>query len=258
MKSNRAKKTVEKLEKAMAAYKEEISLQLCVSDGNGKIGRIKNISVAPIITCHGICGQCAIHCYDTKAVLQYPEVCDARARNTVLLRYHPFEFFAQALSAARRQQKGLFRWNVGGEIDGLNHLRMIVRIAELVPGTRFLLFTKRHYLVNSYCDSMCRRSAIPSNLKLIFSAWAGMALDNPYSFPVSAPYAGTRPSGWKKCVGNCETCAEKGLGCWSAKSGDVIGFAYHGTDYDSFAADFADWDFPRQDRRGKGREVNAA
>ena len=142
-----------------------------------------------------------------------------------------------------RQRKGLFRWNVGGEIDSIAHFQIIVRIAELVPKTRFLLFTKRHYLVNAFVD---RYGAIPSNLKLIFSAWPGMALDNPFGFPVSAPYAGEKPESWIACPGNCEKCAKArkaNTGCWNAITGAVIGFRYHGTEDAAFSETFDSWDF---------------
>lgn len=227
------KKAIVKLENAMEQYKKEVSLSLCVSAGNQKIGRINNISVAPVITCHGICKYCKDHCYDLKANLQYPDVVKARARNTVLLRNHPMEFFAQALTAAKRQRKGLFRWNVGGEIDSVCHFEMIVRIAQLVPDTMFLLFTKRHFLVNSWIE---KNGIIPENLKLIFSVWPGMEVENPYNFPVSCPYPNEKPETWKTCIGNCEKCAELKIGCWYAEKGDTIGFHYHGTETAEFTA----------------------
>lgn len=228
----KTKKALEGLKNAMQEYKNDVSLELCVSSGNGKIGRIKNISVAPLITCHGICGACADHCYDIKADLQYPEVMKARARNTVLLRENPMEFFVQALRAAKGQKKNLFRWNVGGEIDSLTHFHIIVKVAEMVPNTDFLIFTKRHYLVNGFVD---RYGKLPSNLKLVFSFWPGMTMDNPHNFPVSCPYPTERPKTWIACLGNCEKCASLKIGCWTASAGDTIGFHYHGTESAEFA-----------------------
>lgn len=227
------KKAVAKIAAHMKEYaKENNSLELCVSDGNEKIGRIKNISVAPVITCKGACSVCENHCYDIKAVLQYTDTAKARARNTVILRNDPMEFFVQALRAAKNQKKGLFRWNVGGEIDSMVHFQMIVKIAEMVPETKFLLFTKRHFLVNSYVE---KYGNIPSNLKLIFSVWPGMEIDNPYNFPTSCPYPNKKPNGWKKCIGNCETCAKTKTGCFNAKKGWIIGFYYHGNEGESFS-----------------------
>ena len=232
-----AKKAAIILSGLMKDYaRENNPLDLCVSDGNEKIGRIKNVSVAPILTCKGVCNTCVNHCYDLKAVLQYPGTAKARARNTVILRNDPFEFFVQLLHAAQRQRKNLFRLNVGGEIDSLAHLQIIVRVAAMVPKTKFLLFTKKHFLVNSYVET-CGK--LPSNLKLIFSTWPGMTVDNPHNFPLSCPYPEKLPHGWKKCIGNCELCAQYKCGCWDVEKGRIIGFKYHGNESGEFAAQ---WD----------------
>lgn len=237
--SNRITKAVRRLKEDIALYASFSHLKLCVSNGNSKIGRIKNISVAPILSCAGICKTCMHHCYDIKAVLQYRNVSKARARNFVLLRDNPMEFYIQARKAIAKQRKGLFRWNVGGELYNLTYLQIIVKLAREFPETRFLLFTKRHFLVNTFCERNGGRNAIPENLKLIFSMWPGMEMDNPYDFPVSCPYPDDKPETWVECPGNCETCANDNKGCWNLTAGQTVGFHYHGTDAESFRED---WD----------------
>lgn len=231
---NRIAKAVSILKAEIKRYSDNREIELCISEGNNKIGRIKNISVAPILSCNGVCGTCAEHCYDIKSVLQYPEVASARARNFVLLKSHPMEFYLQARQAIKAQRKKLFRFNVGGELYSLTYLQIIVKLAEDFPETKILLFTKKHFLVNAYCERNGGRKAIPENLKLIFSFWPGMTLDNPFGFPVSCPYPENLPKGWKECSGNCEYCAEKGIGCWNLKSGETVGFKYHGTESKAF------------------------
>ena len=78
---NRLQKAIAKMRKYIAFYMKEKEIALCVSAGNSKIGRIKNISIAPILSCAGVCKYCMEHCYDIKAVLQYTNVAKARARN---------------------------------------------------------------------------------------------------------------------------------------------------------------------------------
>lgn len=237
-KSSRIRKAVAKLQKYISMYLAATAISLCISQGNSKIGRIKNISVAPILSCNGVCGTCAEHCYDIKAVLQYKEVAKARARNFVLLTRNPFEFYVQARKAIASQRKGLFRWNVGGEIFNLSYLQIMVKLANDFPKTRFLVFTKKHFLVNAYCDKHGGRKAIPENLKLIFSFWPGMELENPYNFPVSCPYPDEKPESWVKCSGNCEYCAKHEIGCWVLKAGQTVGFKYHGTEEKAFSEEF--------------------
>lgn len=240
VKASRVKKAVSILKKWIRYYFKRKYIELCISDGNGKIGRIKNISIAPILSCAGVCNHCMEHCYDLKAVLQYVDVAKARARNYVLLMYNPMEFYIQARRAIASQKKGLFRWNVGGEIVNLVYLQIIVKLAREFPKVKFLIFTKKHFLVNSYCERNGGRNAIPENLKLIFSFWPGMDLINPYNFPVSAPYIGKRPENWKECIGNCETCNDLKCGCWYLQSGETVGFKYHGTDEKAFSETFND------------------
>ena len=230
-----ARKAVALLKAAIRKYsKRKNSYDICISKGNSKIGWIKNISVAPIIACSGICKFCMDHCYDIKSVLQYKDVVNARARNFVMLTKNPMEFYIQARQAIASQRKGLFRWNVGGKIYNLTYLQIMVKLANDFPETRFLVFTKKHFLVNSYCDRNGGRAAIPENLKLIFSFWPGMEMHNPYNFPVSCPYPDEKPGSWIECSGNCEYCAKKEIGCWNLKSGETVGFKYHGTESKAF------------------------
>lgn len=220
------------------------SLAVSLADGNGKVGHIKNVSMPPVVSCSGVCAQCAGHCYDGRAVLQYPDTAAARARNWSIYTRDPAGYFAQILAVVQRMRRRFFRWHVGGEIVDRRYLEGMVSIARAVPRVTFLVFTKRHALVNDYCAEHGGREAIPENLRVIFSAWPGSPLVNPYSFPVSAPYVGARPHGWTGCPGNCEHCAEHGRGCWTASSGDVIGFKYHGAIADSFAEEFSAWTAP--------------
>ena len=46
------------------------ALELCISEGNKKIGRVWNVSLLPIFTCRN-CTECKKYCYDIKACMQY-------------------------------------------------------------------------------------------------------------------------------------------------------------------------------------------
>lgn len=220
------------------------ALAVCLSDGNEKVGHIKNVSQAPVVSCSGVCGQCGGHCYDGRAVIQYPGTSAARARNWSIYTRDPDAYFSQILAAVQHMRRRFFRWHVGGEIVDSRYFDGMVAIARAVPRVTFLVFTKRHALINDFCAEH-GREAIPDNLRVIFSAWPGSPLVNPYSFPVSAPYYGDRPRGWTGCPGNCETCAEHGRGCWTASAGDVIGFRYHGAIADDFEREFSAWTAPK-------------
>lgn len=227
------------------------SLDVCIADGNEKVGHIKNVSQPPVISCRGVCAECGGDCYDGRAVLQYPDTAAARGRNWSIYCRDPLAYIGQIIGTVRRMRKRFFRWHVGGEIvDGL-YFRLMVATARLAPRVTFLCFTKRHKLVADELAAMGGRDALPSNLRLILSAWPGLPLYNPYNLPVSAPYAGDKPRTWYGCPGNCEDCAARNIGCWSLPSGAVVGFAYHGTAGDLFAERFAAWEDRPAGRRPK-------
>lgn len=227
------------------------SLDVCIADGNEKVGHIKNVSQPPVISCRGVCAECGGDCYDGRAVLQYPDTAAARGRNWSIYCRDPLAYFGQIIGTVRRMRKRFFRWHVGGEIvDGL-YFRLMIATARLAPRVTFLCFTKRHKLIADELSAMGGRDALPENLRLILSAWPGLPLYNPYNLPVSAPYSGDKPRTWYGCPGNCEDCAARNIGCWSLPSGAVVGFAYHGTAGDLFAERFAAWEDRPAGRRAR-------
>lgn len=199
--------------------------EICISKGNRKIGRVHNVSTAPIITC-GNCSHCSGLCYDVKANIQYKNVMDARARNTVIAKEHMNKFFTGIrYYISRRKAHKYFRWHVGGEILSIEYFEEMVKTAVMFPDWKFWTYTKMHSIVNEYC-SKYGRDAIPNNFVIMFSEWDGMPLVNPFNFPVfscklkdgnknhTAAYFDTL---WK-CPGNCDICKKAGRGCIAGES----------------------------------------
>lgn len=242
--SDRVRAICERIAENIAEYSTMPvdSMDVCIADGNSKVGHVKNVSQPPVISCRGVCAECGGDCYDGRAVLQYPDTAAARGRNWSIYCRDPLAYFGQIIGTFRRMRKRFFRWHVGGEIvDGL-YFRLMVATARLAPRVTFLCFTKRHKLIADELAAMGGRDALPDNLRLILSAWPGLPLYNPYNLPVSAPYSGDKPRTWYGCPGNCEDCAARNIGCWSLPSGAVVGFAYHGTAGDLFSERFAAWE----------------
>lgn len=119
-----------------------------------------------------------------------------------------------------------FRWHVSGDIVDIDYLRHMVKIAEELPHTMFLAFTKQYDIVNQF---VAEGGSIPNNLKIIFSAWKGFPMNNPYDFPTSEViFKDTEiQDSWKICGGNCSTCACRGVGCWELQKGETIAFYKH-------------------------------
>lgn len=187
-------------------------IKMCISDGNKKIGRVLNVSLAPIVTC-GNCGKCAGLCYDIKAVLAYPSARDARCRNTALFNLDRDEFFNRLWDKMSRRRKNLFlRFHVSGEIVDIDHFARMVETARRFPNYRIWTYTKMYSIVNAYCD-LYGRESIPENFSVMFSAWKGVPMDNPYNFPVFTCAFTEEEKVGRKCPGNCDVCKEKCIGC---------------------------------------------
>lgn len=125
-----------------------------------------------------------------------------------------------------------FRFHVSGDIPDDDYLKHMVEIALRNTHCEILCFTKKFCIVNRYLES-CDESEtnLPSNLHLIFSAWKGLAMDNPYRLPEAHVrykdgYTTARQDA-KECPGNCTTCALTEGGCWILKSGEQVVFNEH-------------------------------
>ena len=207
------KKVVTNLKNAISHYmgRKADTIKLCISKGNKKIGRVMNVSLAPIITCAN-CKECKFLCYDVKANLQYPNVVDARARNTALLNMDRdlyFETIDKAIS--RRLKNKYFRWHVSGDIVDYDYFVRMVEIARKHPDFVFWTYTKNYKVVNMFLAI----DTLPNNFHVMFSEWRGLAMDNPYGMPefkVVFKDDAEKPNGFY-CLGNCDLCKALKRGC---------------------------------------------
>lgn len=216
------KKYLESAKAIFSEYSAKLEdLKVCISTGNKKIGKVMNVSTLPVMAC-GNCSECMHYCYDIKANLQYGNVLKARSRNLVLARLNRAEYFRQIRQAiARRRTNKYFRWHVAGDILDGEYFAEMVAIAREFPEFTFWTYTKMYIIVNSYCRQNGGKSAIPSNLSIMFSEWDGMPIYNPYGFGTfSCKLEGgnkNHPAEYfdtlYKCPGNCDICKELKRGC---------------------------------------------
>lgn len=201
-------------------YYTENPAPLVVSNGNSKIGKTLNVSNAPGITCIN-CSGCIKYCYDIKACIQYPNVLDARAKNTALLFYNMPAYFKQLWIIMSKCKKNKFlRFHVSGDIINQRHLNYIVQTAMIFPDWQIWTYTKNYDLINEYFtinQYNTIQEAFPSNLVIMFSKWQGMPMINPYGLP---EFQCRMPGEGKwlyakmyKCPGNCDICKASKRGC---------------------------------------------
>lgn len=196
--------------------------KISISAGNIKMGAVPSISLPPVLTCAENC-TCAKKCYAARMCRIRKNVREAYNKNLEVLNADPEAFWLQIKVAAMMTR--YFRYHVSGDIVNADYLANMCKLAEELKGTTFLAFTKKYDLVNEYANA----HAIPENLKLIFSEWPGMTMENPHNFPVAhVIFKGCEPAeGWKICGGNCAECACRGVGCWELKQGENIAFYEH-------------------------------
>lgn len=218
------KKAAGKLHAAMDRYNELpfYKLHLHISKGNKKIGRVHNFSMAPGITCPN-CKGCLPYCYDVKAVLQYGNVVNARAENTVMMykdMTQTFSMIDDYITKCRTHK--FFRWHVSGDIISVEYFDNMVRIARKHPDWVFWTYTKAYAFVNLWIYQH-GKSALPENLSVMFSVWNGMECPNPHGMPTfTCIQAGMTPApGEWRCPGNCDICLTTGHGCPYGESSNV-------------------------------------
>ena len=72
-----------------------------------------------------------------------------------------------------------FRWHDSGDLQGVDHLEKIARVAQLTPNTRHWLPTREYGMVKAY---IAKHGALPKNLIVRLSA---MYPDKPVKVPLS-------------------------------------------------------------------------
>ena len=200
------------------------SIPFCVSYGNQKIGRVLNVSKAPIFTCKGVCSGCKLFCYDIKACLQYTNVMEARMRNTVIFFKDRDLYFDRIRAVMEKRQKNKFlRYDVGGEIVDSDEVSRIVQLAKDFPDFKIWTYTKNHRAVNQYMNE--NNGYIPGNLVIMFSNINNGEIENPYNFPVfncvTDDDDGLEIEGAAYCNGDCSACRTNGTGCVAGQTMNV-------------------------------------
>ncbi len=199
-----------------------------ISRTNSKLGTmIPSINLPAALTCRAD-APCKKGCYALKGNWLYDNVKKSLQNNLDAFIEDPDNYFNQIIE----QLNGdvvykFFRWHSSGDIVNETYLKGIIRVAKELPFTKFLCFTKKFNLVNNYLDS---GEEIPSNLKIVFSAWDNtFKVENPYNLPVTYVFFkdSTKnadiPEFAIPCIGDCQHCKS----CWSLEKGQSVVFKKH-------------------------------
>ena len=195
------------------------------SDGNAKMGSIPSVSTLPFLTCPSCCKEtCGKACYAAKLANIRPNVLANYAINTALAIRRPDLYWTHISDFVKTCR--YFRFHVSGDIINYDYSMHMVRIAKENPHCEILAFTKRFDVVNRYIEE---NNSLPENMHILFSGWNNLTPDNPHNLPETTVFERDEDFNpdWKMCGGKCFECVCRGLGCWQAKSGDIIAFKKH-------------------------------
>lgn len=189
-----------------------------ISRGNTKLGTdIPSVNLPAGMTCRPD-APCFKKCYARKGRFLFPHVRELAETNLQIWREAPLQYEREVMIAAFKAK--FFRWHSSGDIPDAEYMEMIVRVAQHIPDTKFLCFTKQYELVNAYIEAA---GDLPSNLSIIFSSWGDWKPDNPYGLPVA--YIRFKhddeaiPDRAVKCPKYCGDCVTTGCSCWDLKRG---------------------------------------
>lgn len=200
-----------------------------ISTSNSKMGyQIPSVSLAPEFSCRPD-APCAKGCYAKKGHFLYKNVQDARMHNYNEYKANAAQYFNDIVSFLNDSliSYKYFRRHVSGDIVDAEYLTGMIQVAKKCKQVKFLCFTKKFDLVNEF---IAAGGKIPSNLKIVFSAWhRAFKVDNPNNFPVAYVFF-SKPELNPDidplaipCTGDCAKC----LACWSLKKKQSVVFTQH-------------------------------
>lgn len=199
-------------------------MELKVSRGNSKMGNINSVSLPAIKTCRQC--ECNSKCYAKRLERLRPSVRNAYQSNLDLLNSNPDTYWREVEASIMTSR--FFRFHVSGDIPDNVYLAHMIDIAERNQHCEILCFTKKYELVNQHLGF---GGKIPANLHIIFSAWVGLEMSNPFLLPEAhvrfRDGLTTAREDAIECGGNCSECAITNEGCWTLKYGEQVVFNEH-------------------------------
>lgn len=157
-------------------------------------------------------------CYATKGNYRFPGVKAAHDRRLKALDNPLFVdammIVIEKFYARGKGKENRFRWHDSGDIQSVDHLRMIVNIALRLPHIDFWLPTREHKMVKDY---LAKYGVFPDNLVVRLSTV--MIGEEPKSQPLGLPYSTVgvdNPVNAQQCIaytqgGKCLDCRA----CWT-------------------------------------------
>lgn len=199
--------------------------KLHISRNNAKLGpHIPSVNLPAGKTCRKD-APCLGKCYARKGNMAFPSVKDRAEANLAMWKENPAQYEKEIVEAAYHSR--FFRWHSSGDIPDTLYLDMMLRVANALPSTSFLVFTKQWEYINNCLEYVEK----PHNLQIVFSAWGDLIPPNPHNLPIA--YIRFRkaethlPEGALECPRYCGDCVMSGRSCWDLECGESVCFNEH-------------------------------
>ena len=199
-----------------------------ISTTISKLGdKIPSFNLPPIITCRAD-APCKYGCYAVKGRWNYENVKKSLIENLNEYKNDSNKLFQEIINYINNGDViyKFFRWFSSGDIVDTKFFLGMIKVAKICKATKFLCFTKKFSIVNSY---LALNKKLPNNLKIVFSGWdEDFKIDNPFNLPTTYVYWKNRsnkhiPEYAIHCVGDCRTCKA----CWGLKKRQSVYFDKH-------------------------------
>ena len=128
-------------------------MEIKISNGNIKMGKIPSVSLPSIVTCRQDC-ICCKKCYAHKIERLRKTVREAYQHNYNLLTSNPKTFWREIEAVIMMSR--FFRFHVSGDIPNIKYLKNMIEIAARNTHCEILCFTKRYNFVNTVLMKVIR------------------------------------------------------------------------------------------------------
>lgn len=205
-------------------YLASKSNEINMSNNNSKTGKACLNLAFPVCVCRTD-APCYAGCYASKGCQQMATVQGAYYRNLRLYNEDPDNFFEQVYYKVKFSGLPKVRLFDSGDFPDEGFLVRLVKLCNKTPNVKYMAFTKKYELVNTYIDN---HGELPENLNIVFSAWDVLwNVPNPHGLAVAyVDFNDKRlnpefPKNAFICPGRESTCSACGA-CFSKKLKAVV------------------------------------
>jgi len=115
-------------------------MNLCISQGNKKLGKLPNISMSSYTSCPGKSEWCVKKCYASKYEKIYPQCIPAYMRNMEISKSP--DFVNIIIDKVKKISGPYFRIHTSGDFYNIKYIEKWIEICQSLPNILFSVYTR--------------------------------------------------------------------------------------------------------------------